>query len=154
MYPTLSHDAGKGNFQKFKNDFKNGCKRSLIYTTLAAIALAIFAKPIVFLLLGGGQFGASEIALLTSVLQIYCIAVPLESLMHAYHRAYYSLQNTIIPATLHAIIILGTIIVAKNLAPQIGVHAIPVSFSTGLVIQVILLVMIFPRVFQSRQKQH
>lgn len=154
MYPTLSHDAGKGNFKKFRQDFKRNRLRSMIYTTLAAIALALLSKQVVGLLLGGGEFGQSDIDLLAGVLMVYCIAVPLESLLHAYHRAYYSLKNTIIPAFLHAFIILGTIITAKTLAPSIGVYAIPASFAGGLTIQVIILAAVFPLLLKKRESQN
>ena len=153
MYPTLSHDAGKGNFKKFRHDLKKNRMRSMIYTTLAAITLALLSKPLVTLLLGGGQFGQSDIQLLTSVLMVYCCAVPLESLMHIYHRAYYSLRNTIIPATLHSFIILGTILFAKYLVPTIGIYAIPISFASGLLIQVIILAIIFPIILQKRNDE-
>ncbi|MBU1935149.1 oligosaccharide flippase family protein, partial [Patescibacteria group bacterium] len=61
MYPVLSHDAGKGNYKKFRRDFKRNSIRSMVYTTLAAIALAILSKPVVGLLLGGGQFSQADI---------------------------------------------------------------------------------------------
>ncbi|MBN2087952.1 hypothetical protein JW758_06430 [Candidatus Peregrinibacteria bacterium] len=151
MYPTLSHDAGKGNFEKFRRDFKRNRFKSVVYTTLAAVALAILSKFVVGLLLGGGQFGQSDIDLLSSVLVVYCIAIPLESLMHAYHRAYYSLKNTIIPAALHTVIIIFTIIGAKVLSPAIGIYAIPVSFSAGLFVQVNILAMVFPLVLKGKE---
>ena len=152
MYPTLSHDAGKSNYKKFKKDFKRNRFKSLVYTTLAAITLSVFSKPIITLLLGGGAFGQEEINLLSSMLVIYCIAVPLESMMHAYHRAYYSLKNTIIPAFLHSAIILFTIIMAKTLATTIGVYAIPISFSGGLFIQIAILAIVFPFLLRKREQ--
>jgi len=151
MYPTLSHDASKGNFKKFRMDFKRNRLRSIIYTTLAAIALALLSKQVVGLLFGGGEFGQSDIDLLSGVLMVYCIAIPLESLMHAYHRAFYSLKNTIIPAFLHASIIILTILTAKTLAPIIGIYAIPASFAGGLMIQIIILAVIFPILLGRRE---
>jgi putative peptidoglycan lipid II flippase len=152
MYPALAHDAGRGNFKKFRIDFNHGRLRSLVYTTLGAICLAIVSRPLAsFLLTDGFGNHTEDILLLSNVLKVYCVAVPLESMMHAYHRAYYSLKNTIIPATLHALIILGTIVLAKNLATHIGVYAIPTSFGSGLLIQVIILAVVFPAVFRKKQ---
>ena len=154
MYTSLSHDAGKGNFKKFKKDFRIDRLRALIYTTLAAIALAILSKPIISLLLGGGKFGESDINLLTITLQIYCISVPLESMLHIYHRGFYSLRNTIIPATIHAIVMLGIIVIAKNLAPTIGIYALPTSFAIGLSFHVTILSMIFPILLKKRENRY
>jgi len=152
MYPTLSHDAGKGNFDKFKRDFRKGRVKSLVYTTLGAIGLAIVIKPVILILFGGGRFSDENALLLAQVIQVYCFAVPLESMMHAYHRAFYSLRNTIIPATLHSIIILATIMFAKNISPTMGVFAIPISFASGLLVQVTILAMVFPWLFKKREK--
>ncbi len=151
MYTSLSHDAGKGNLKNFKKDFKRDRIRALIYTTLAAIALAIFSKPLITLLLGGGKFSQENINLLTMTLQIYCIAIPLESMLHIYHRGFYSLKNTIIPATIHTFTILGTIITAKFLASTIGIYALPVSFAVWLMFHVITLATIFPILLKRRE---
>ncbi|MDH5597029.1 MAG: murein biosynthesis integral membrane protein MurJ [Candidatus Peregrinibacteria bacterium] len=150
MYPTLSHDAGKGNYEKFKRDFRRNRLKSLFYTTLAAIALALLSKFVVSLLLGGGRFGAEEIELLASVLMVYCISVPLESMMHIYHRAFYSLRNTTIPSFMHAFTIALTILMAINLKDTIGIYAIPVSFASGLALHITVLATVFPILLKKR----
>lgn len=151
MYPTLSHDAGKGNFKKFRSDFKKNRLKSIFYTTLGGIGLAIISKPLISIILGGGQFGEKEINLLSSVLIVYCFVVPIESLMHIYHRAYYSIKNTIIPASIYTFMMLGTIILAKIIAPKIGIYAIPISFGIGLSIDIIILAIIFPFVLKRKE---
>ena len=150
-YPTLSHDAGKGNYEKFTRDFKKQRTRSLFYTVLAAIGLAVLSKPMIRLLLGGGMFNQSDINLLSSVLTVYCISVPLESMLHMYHRAFYSLRNTVIPSLMHAFTILLTIMIALNLKDSIGVFAIPVGFSAGLGLHIIVLATVFPILLKRRK---
>jgi putative peptidoglycan lipid II flippase len=152
MYPTLSHDAGKGNYQKFTADFKKNRLKSLFYTTVAAIALAILSKPMIGLLLGGGEFNAADINLLATVLMIYCISVPLESMLHIYHRAFYSLRNTVIPSFMHAFTILLTILMALTLKETIGIYAIPASFGAGLALHIIVLATVFPILLKRRQE--
>ncbi|MFH1012184.1 MAG: lipid II flippase MurJ [Candidatus Peregrinibacteria bacterium] len=148
MYTSLAHDAGRGNFKKFEHDFKNQRFRCVLYTTLAAMALAAFSMPLVRLLLGGGQFGEDQIELLSNVIRIYAFAVPLESMLHIYHRTYYSIRNTIIPSVSHAVTTLGIVIAAKILAPTIGIYAIPASFAGGLAVHITILAIIFPFVFR------
>lgn len=150
VYPTLSHDASKGNYKKFKADFKRERIRCLFYTTLAAIALAIFSKPMIGLLLGGGEFDVSDVDLLSGVLAVYCISVPLESLMHMYHRAYYSLLNSLIPSLMHAFTILLTIVMATVLSKNIGIYSIPVSFAAGLTLHIAVLATVFPMLMKKR----
>jgi len=151
VYPTLSHDAGKGNYKKFKADFRRERFRCIFYTVLAAIGLAALSKPIIGLLLGGGEFGASDIKLLSGVLAVYCISVPLESLLHMYHRAYYSLLNTLIPSLMHAFTILLIILMATYLSKTIGVYAIPAAFSAGLALHITVLATVFPILMKKRE---
>jgi putative peptidoglycan lipid II flippase len=150
-YPTLSHDAGKGNYEKFKRDFKKHRIKSLVYTIAAAIGLAVLSKFVVGLLLGGGEFNQADVNLLASVLAVYCISVPLESMLHIYHRAYYSLRNTVIPSFMHAFTILLTIMMALTLKETIGIFAIPVSFSAGLALHIIVLATVFPILLKKRE---
>jgi len=151
MYPVLSHDAGKGNFKKFKRDFKRNRFKLIVYTVLAAIALGVLSKLAVSLLLGGGAFDADDIRLVSTTLILYCFTIPLESLMHCYHRAFYSLRNTIIPSVIHVAIIFLVIAVVTRLAPMIGVYAIPVSFACGTTIQITLLAILFPPLLRRRE---
>jgi len=153
MFTSLSHDAGKGNLKKFITDFRRDRTRCFVYTTLAAIAMAALSKPLIGLLLGGGKFSTSDVHLLATTLQIYCLSIPLESLLHIYHRAYYSLKNTLIPSLFHAFNILLMIILAKITAPLIGVYAIPISFACGLALHVTILISIFPFLFRRREAQ-
>ncbi len=151
MFSTLSHDAGKGNFEKFKADFKKNRFRALFYTTLGAIALALLSKIIISVVLGGGEFGEKDIQLVTGVLMVYCISVPLESMMYIYHRAFYALRNTLIPALMHAFTIGLTIFAAFMLAPHIGIYCIPVSFAAGLALHIAVLASVFPLLLKRRE---
>jgi peptidoglycan biosynthesis protein MviN/MurJ (putative lipid II flippase) len=109
------------------------------------------SKPLISLLLGGGAFGQDDINLLSSVLMVYCISVPLESMLHMYHRAFYSLRNTVIPSLMHAFSMLLMIMVAITLSKTIGVFAIPISFATGLTLHIIVLATVFPILLKKRE---
>lgn len=153
MAPALAHDAGKGNFAKFKQDFRRNRFRSLLYTTLAAIGLALVAKPAIGILLGGGRFTPDQVSLLASVVAVYCISVPLESLMNAYQQAFYALKNTLIPSAVGAVTIGAAMITAKMLAPHWGLYAIPIGFSTGLGIEVVVLTFLLPILLRKRERE-
>lgn len=151
MFTTLSHDAGKGNFEKFKKDFKKNRFKAIFYTSLAAIALAVGGKLAIQILMSGGKFGAEDAKLLYGVLLVYCLSIPLESMLHIYHRAFYALKNTLIPAAMHAVTISLTIALALFLAPKIGIYCIPVSFTSGLALHIIVLSTVFPILLKKRE---
>lgn len=150
MYTSLSHDAARGNFKKFLKDFRRDRLRCAVYTSLAALLLAALAKPLISLLLGGGAFDEKAIHLLARTLQIYCIAVPLESLLHIYHRAYYSVKNTLIPSLSHSFHIVLSIQIAYFLSRSVGVMAIPIGFSAGMTSHLILMALIFPWLMRKK----
>ena len=149
--PSLAHDAGHGNFVKFRQDFRRNRIRSLVYTTLAAVALALVAKTAIGILFGGGRFGSTQVELLSSVLVVFCFSVPLESLMNLYQQAYYALKNTWIPSLMGICGIIIAITTAKTLAPTVGIYAIPIGFTLGLGIEVILLSSIFPFLLKKKE---
>ncbi len=152
IFPSLSRDAGKGDFAKFRLDFRKGRTRILLYTTLGALALALAGKPMIFVLLGGGEFTAENVAFLAKVLAVYCLSIPLESLMHLYHRGYYSLQNSAIPSLFHAANIGLSILVANLLAGPIGIYAIPVGFTVGLAVHLAMVMSLFPWFLKRTEK--
>jgi len=152
MYPTLSHDAGKGLFDKFIRDFKKNRFKSIFYTTLAAIVLALLGKFAIQFLFGGGEFGEEDVTLLWKVLIVYCFSIPLESLLHIYHRAFYSLKNTLIPSLMHAFTIFVTIILANVFSSHIGIFAIPVAFGLGLAMHITVLSIVFPILFKRKKE--
>lgn len=151
MFTSLSHDAGKGNFEKFKKDFKKNRFKALFYTTFAAGFMAIFSTFIVQTLFGRGDFGAESVSLLAGMLMVYCISIPLESLLHIYHRAFYALKNTLIPSTMHSLTIILTIIGAYLLSDSIGIYCIPVSFASGLALHILVLSTVFPILLKKRE---
>ncbi len=152
MYTSLSHDAARGNFDKFIKDFKQNRFKAVFYTTLAAIALALVSRFMIQKLLGGGEFTDSDVIFLSQVLMVYCISIPLETLLQIYHRAYYSIKNTMIPSLMHTFTILLTIVAAFYLSGMIGVFALPVAFAGGLVIHVTVLALVFPGVLARKRR--
>lgn len=151
MFPILSHDAGKGNFEKFKQDFKKNRFRAIFYTLLAAGLMAIFSTLMIRILFGGGEFGESEVRLLAGLVMVYCIAIPFESLLHIYHRAFYSLKNTLIPSLMHCVTLGVVISGAYLLAPHLGLYCLPVSFAVGHVLHILVLSSVFPILLKRRE---
>jgi putative peptidoglycan lipid II flippase len=145
LYTSLCHDAAHGNAQKFKKDFRRDLIRITVYTTLAGIALAFISPVLVKLLLGGGKFTEENVQLVSRTLQVFCLSVPLESLMYLYHRGFYALRDTATPSLLHAAIMMATMVGAHLLAPVFGIFGIPLSFSAGLLLQILILAALYPR---------
>lgn len=139
-FSRLSHIAAKKDFGEFVKVVRGKSLMVAGYTGLAAIALAVISYPLIDILLGGGKFDETAVVATASLLMVYCISVPLESVMHLFARAHYALKNTIRPSGIHVTTIVLTMGVSAYLLDDIGLFAIPVGFAVGLSVQVLLLV--------------
>lgn len=140
-FANLSHIAANKRYKEFASIVRKKSITILSTTTLAAIALALLSYPLIDILLGGGKFDQAAVAATASLLMVYCLSIPLESLVHLLARSHYALKNTWRPSSIHVLTIATTMIVSTHLIPQIGLFAIPAAFAIGLAIQTLLLVL-------------
>ncbi len=138
-FGELSRIAAREDYESFKKVVKEKALIIASYTTLAAIALAVVSRPLVTVLLGGGKFDAAAVAATASLLAVYVIAVPFESMVHLLARSHYALHNTLRPALIQISTIALAMGISGYLLEDIGLYAIPVGFATGLVLQSVLL---------------
>lgn len=134
-FSHLSHLAAQREFKKFKDVVKNESIRIVLITAAAAVALAVISEPLIWILLGGGAFDREAVKVTASLLQVYAISIPLESLMHLLARAHYALKNTLRPSAIHIFAIGCSIALSAVLLPMIGLYALPVAFSAGFAVQ-------------------
>jgi putative peptidoglycan lipid II flippase len=152
-YSQLSHLAAHQDYKSFSTLVRKESFRIFGITALAAIALAIIAKPLITILLGGGQFTPSAVAATALMLQVYAISVPLESLMHLLARAHYALKNTMRPSLIHIVAIIFSIGLSSYLLPRVGLFALPIAFSSGFAIQSLLLSLSIWQLLKQKQRR-
>ncbi|MCI0581616.1 MAG: hypothetical protein L0227_01775 [Chloroflexi bacterium] len=108
-------------------------------TVLAAVALAVLARPLVEILIGGGEFGPDDIDRTATVLTAYALAIPLDSLSYPLSRALYATHNTILQV-IASVAGFGTIVaVGLALAGPVGIVAIPLAAAGGGAVKIVLL---------------
>ncbi len=151
-FATLSHIAARKDYKKFK---KLVWKKTLMifgYTSAAAVALAALSFWLIDFLLGGGKFDETAVKATAMLLIVYCISVPLESLMHLFARAHYALKNTLRPSGIHIFTIALTMGLSAALLPEVGLYSIPIAFATGLIIQIMLLILSLGQLLKQHQQ--
>jgi uncharacterized membrane protein len=108
----------------------------------AAIGLVIVGPTAIDVLLGGGRFDADDVARTASVLSVFALGVPFESLGHLLSRAIYATHHTIyqVVASLlgFAVTIVGTLV----LVDPLGVLAIPLGYSLGSIVRFTALIVV------------
>jgi putative peptidoglycan lipid II flippase len=113
-----------------------------VLTVLAAIGLIIVGPMAIEVLLGGGQFDAEAVARTASVLAVFAIAIPFESLGHLISRAIYATRHTV-GQVVASLVGFGVTIVATTLLVEpLDVLAIPAGFALGVAVRLALLVVV------------
>ncbi len=138
-FSTLNHLASKKQYSEFRQLIKKKGTLILLLTSLAAVFLAGTSFLLIKILFGGGAFTDSAVNATASLLIIYTLSIPLESLMHLMARAHYALGNTLIPSAINIFTIILTIIVSLFFIKSTGIYIIPISFTIGLLTQNALL---------------
>jgi putative peptidoglycan lipid II flippase len=138
-FPALSAAAATGDRRGFGRVFGTNLATIAILSTGAAIGLFILSGLAIRVLLGGDAFDEEDVARTTSILAVFAIAVPLESLTHLLSRALYATRNTILPTLASVAGFVSIVLAADRLAPSIGLAAIPIGFGVGMAVKVAIL---------------
>ena len=139
VFPRLSSAHASGDRAGFMRLLRSNLVSIATLTVAAALGLAMVGEVAIRVLLGGGAFGADEVALTSSVLAAFAISVPFESLAHLLSRAIYATRHTLLQvlASLTGLaIIVGS---TQLLVGELGIIAIPVGFAIGQAAKVALL---------------
>lgn len=145
-FPALSAAAAAGDRRGFGRVFRTNLATIAVLTTGAALGLFVLGGVAIRVLLGGGAFDEEDTARTTSLLAVFAISIPFESLTHLLSRALYATRNTLLPAAASVAGFAATVIAAETLAPANGLAAIPAGFAIGMAVKVaVLSVALAPR---------
>ena len=144
-FPVMAKAISDHSQTEFKKTLKNSFWLILAGSTLAAIVTFFIREPLIRIVLGGGAFSEEAIIKTSTMLGVFTLAMPTESLRHLFARAFYATKNTLVPVVLS---ITGLIIAVGGgylLAPSLDIIAIPISFSAASLIELIFLMLLLPR---------
>ena len=143
-FPIMAKAISDHSQKDFRKIFKNSFWLILGGSTLVAVITFLIREPLIRIVLGGGAFSEEAIIRTATMLGVFTLAVPTESLRHLLARAFYATKNTIIPVIMS---ILGLIIAIGGgylLKPSLDILAIPISFALASLIEVIFLLILLP----------
>lgn len=144
-FPIMAKAISEHSQEDFKKILKSSFWLILGGSTLAAIVTFIIKEPLIRIVLGGGNFSEEAIIRTATMLGVFTLAMPTESLRHLLARAFYATKNTTIPVVLN---ITGLIIAIGGgyfLAPKFDILSIPIAFSAASLIELVFLIILLPR---------
>jgi putative peptidoglycan lipid II flippase len=139
VFPTLSAAYADRDATTFRAVLGRNIVTIGALTTLAAIALFVGSGILVRVLLGGGRFGAEDVATTSAIVAAFAISVPFDALAYPLSRGLYATHDTIrqVAASFAGF---GTVLVVSSaLAPTLGLIAIPLGYAVGMAVKDALL---------------
>jgi putative peptidoglycan lipid II flippase len=147
VFPALAAAYAAGDGSTFRRILRQNVVTVAALTILAAIVLAVFAHPLVEILLGGGAFGPSDVERTATVISAYALSIPFDSLSYPLSRALYATHNTILQVVASIFGFATILVVGSSLASTVGIVAIPLAAAAGGAVKVGLLTLfLVPRV--------
>lgn len=144
-FPMMAKAIAGHSPEEFRRVLKNSFWLILGGSSLAAVVTFLIREPLIRLVLGGGAFSEEAIARTASMLGVFTLAMPTESLRHLFARAFYATKNTAVPVVLN-IFGLGIAIGGGYLlSSRLGILSIPVAFSAASLAELICLMILLPR---------
>lgn len=145
IFPILSRAAVRKDRQSFTHETMFGSLAIFGISLLAALVLFAIRYPLISILLGGGRFDAHAIALTATMLSVFALAIPTESVNQILARGFYALKNSITPTLLSIIglgVALGSAYLWKN---SLGITAIAYGFLAGSAVKIVLMAILLKR---------
>jgi putative peptidoglycan lipid II flippase len=139
VFPTLSAAYADRDASTFRAVLGRNVVTIGALTTLAAIALFVGSGILVRVLLGGGRFGAEDVATTSAIVAAFAISVPFDALAYPLSRGLYATHDTI-RQVIASFIGFGTVLAASSaLAPSLRLVAIPLGYAVGMAVKDVLL---------------
>lgn len=155
VFPLLAESASRGSPGDTRRHLRQSTALALATVVPATLLLFLLRRPLVAFFLGTGAFDTEAVARTAATLGLYTLSIPLESLAHVLARAFYALQNTLLPVLASVLSIGISVAASAYLAPRLDVLAIPGGFTLGTAVQLALLVALLPwwerRFFRGRR---
>lgn len=149
VFPALNSDINTEDKVSFTKNVQKTVQRILFFTIPSMIGLALLAKPITALILGGGEFDENSLNLTSKILVFFAISIPFESLTQIFSRAYYAMKDTLTPMLMNIFSFTIIALVTIFVAPKLGVGWFSIGYTIGFAAYDILFLMGLKRHFKE-----
>jgi len=142
-FPLLSDLYNKKDILGFKDVIAKTAIQILFFMIPISILMLVLRAQIVRLVLGIGQstnFTFTDTSMVARALGLFAISLFAQSLIPLFTRAFYALQNTIIPVVIGFMTIFVNLIFTFWLSRRLGISGMVLAFSISSVINLILLI--------------
>ncbi len=144
VFPYLSDLFNQNNIQGFKDVIAKTTIQILYFMVPLSILLLVLRAQIVRLIYGsfqGTSFDFEATKLVAQAVGLFSISLFAQGLIPLFTRAFYAMQNTVIPVFIGFITIGFNIILSYYLIPRYGLAGMALTFSITNIINLVILIM-------------
>jgi len=138
-FPVLSRVAATGDRARFRRLVRDDVLLIGALSALAGLALALVAELAIQVLLGGEAFDAADVSMTATLLVVFAVSVPLESLTHVLARSIYATRHTLLPVLASVAGLVVIVVTLGALRDGEGLVAVPIAFAAGMAARVAIL---------------
>jgi len=139
VFPTLAAAYADRDLPMFRAVLGRNVVTIGLLTTAAAAALFVGSGVLVRVLLGGGRFGPEDVARTSAIVAAFAISVPFDALAYPLSRGLYATHDTIRQVGASFVGFGTVLLVASASTPALGLLAIPIGYTVGMVVKDVLL---------------
>jgi putative peptidoglycan lipid II flippase len=148
IFPVMSADAAKKDLNRLTKTIAKGIKASVFIAVPATAGLFIVAKPLVSVLYEHGAFTKTDTLLVAWTLSFYAVGLCGYFSQQVTTRAFYSMQDSKIPALTAVLAVFVNIILNLTLIWSMGTAGLALSTAICSYLQVCILILILRKRFQ------
>ncbi|MFA6992161.1 MAG: murein biosynthesis integral membrane protein MurJ [Candidatus Gracilibacteria bacterium] len=149
IFPDLSISITNNDPEAYTSHVQKTSQRILFFTIPAMVGIIMLSRPLVELILAGGVFDESSIALTSLILFYFAISIPFESLTHILQRAFYAKQDTKTPMMVSIVSMFLMAFCTYTVASKYGIQWFPIGFTLGMAFQVLAMTFLGRKSFKS-----
>jgi putative peptidoglycan lipid II flippase len=138
-FPALSDAYAERDRPAFLRVLGRNAASITALTLGAAVTMVVMGELAIGILLGGGAFGADDIARTATVLSAFAISVPFESVSQLLSRAIFATRHTLLQALSSIAGLAVTVVTTLVLVGPLDLVALPIGFAAGQVAKTVLL---------------
>jgi len=144
-FPKLAQLAAWGEKAAFRNTLAQAMKIIMLLSIPSAMALFVLARPITYLLWGGGKFGQQGVEASAFVLMFFSWGLVALGLVQIVNRAFYAMRDTLTPTIVGIIMVVCNVAISLYLAHHelLGMGYGCVAFSTTLTTTLSTFILLF-----------
>ncbi len=149
IFPVMSADAARGDFESLKKTISKGICGTVFIAFPATIGLILVARPLVAVIFEHGEFTSDSTLLVASTLCFYAVGLTGFFAQQILTRAFYSVQDSKLPAITATIAVVINIILNLTLIWYMGTAGLALSTAVCSYIQVLILLAVLGKRFDN-----